>query len=123
LTWRLGFGVVNKGVPEEWEDHKATDRLPLTLDMYVLLSSPSFAIVVPYLTVSFIVSIAQMLSGRIWQTSGGLICNRIGACIGAGILRGAAYGAALQSLKTSLLTKCHPFAALAPDRIRGIPTY
>ena len=32
LTWRLGFGIFNRGVPEEWEDHQASDNVPVTLE-------------------------------------------------------------------------------------------
>jgi hypothetical protein len=30
----LGFGIDNKEVPEEWENHNASGRLPLALDTY-----------------------------------------------------------------------------------------
>ena len=32
LTWRLGFGIDNKAEPEEWQNHQATDSVPLTVD-------------------------------------------------------------------------------------------
>jgi hypothetical protein len=72
LTWRLGFGIDNKDEPEEWQNHEATDNVPLTLDTYVMLLSRDG---IPYLML-VIVSIARMLSGRISPHAGGLTCNR-----------------------------------------------
>jgi hypothetical protein len=72
LTFRLGLGINNQDVPEEWQDHTATDVLPLTVDKYVI---SLFRDGIPHLML-FIVSIARRLSGRMPSNCGGLTCNR-----------------------------------------------
>jgi hypothetical protein len=73
ITWRLGFGIDNREEPEEWQNHMASDSVPLTLETYVerhdsLLSAPA--------NHSLLVSTALRPSGRTSLTGGGLASNR-----------------------------------------------
>jgi hypothetical protein len=72
LTWRLGFGIDDEAEPEEWQNHQASDNVPLTLDTYVMWL---FHEVISHLML-VVVLIARRLFGRILPSAGGLICNR-----------------------------------------------
>jgi hypothetical protein len=72
LTWRLGFGIDNKAEPEEWQNHEASDSVPLTLETYV---QRTYIDSISYLTFLLVLT-APNPFGRTSLTAGGPACSR-----------------------------------------------